>query len=72
MITVVHLGYQIMILANYGFMVDDVDSKEGKSFLLESSFPINLKETELVENMKILHFQVQCEEVDKFCVGYDE
>ena len=25
----IHLGYQIMILANYGFMVDDVDSKEG-------------------------------------------
>ena len=46
--------------------------RKGKSFLLESSFPINLKETDLVENMKILHFQVQCEEVDKFCVGYDE
>ena len=30
MMTVIHLGYQIMILANYAFKVYDVDSKEGE------------------------------------------
>ena len=64
MMPVVHLSYQILILADYAFKVYDVYSKVGEVLSPCELFAYKPEENELVKvKMRVLHFQVQFEEV---------